>query len=54
MMAVGILDELSVPLIYVTHLPEEALSVSDWAVLIDNGQVVTSGPPSDVMPSMNP
>ena len=39
--------------IYVTHLPEEALSVADWAVLIDNGRVVTSGPPSDVMPSMN-
>jgi molybdate transport system ATP-binding protein len=49
----GIRDELSVPLIYVTHLPEEAISVADWAVLIDNGRVVTSGPPSDVMPSMN-
>jgi len=49
----GIRDELSVPLIYVTHLPEEALSVADWAVLIDNGRVVTSGPPPEVMPSMN-
>jgi molybdate transport system ATP-binding protein len=49
----GIRDELSVPLIYVTHLPEEALSVADWTVLIDNGRVVTSGPPSEVMPSMN-
>ena len=46
----GIRDELSVPLIYVTHLPEEALSVADWAVLIDNGRVVTSGPPPDVRP----
>src|SRR5581483_8675245 len=41
----GIRDELSVPLIYVTHLPEEALSVADWAVLIDNGRLVASGPP---------
>jgi molybdate transport system ATP-binding protein len=46
----GIRDELSVPLIYVTHLPEEALSVADWAVLIDNGQLVASGPPRDIMP----
>jgi molybdate transport system ATP-binding protein len=47
----GIRDELSVPLIYVTHLPEEALTVADWAVLIDNGCIVASGPPRDVMPS---
>jgi molybdate transport system ATP-binding protein len=45
----GIRDELSVPLIYVTHLPEEALTVADWAVLIDNGHIVASGPPRDVM-----
>lgn len=47
----GIRDELSVPLIYVTHLPEEALMVADWAVLIDNGRIAASGPPRDVMPS---
>ena len=47
----GIRDELSVPLIYVTHLPEEALSVADWVVLIDNGRVTASGPPSDVIPA---
>ena len=41
----GIRDELSVPLIYVTHLPEEALTVADWAILIDNGTVAASGPP---------
>jgi molybdate transport system ATP-binding protein len=47
----GIRDELSVPLIYVTHLPEEALAVADWAVLIDNGRIAASGPPRDVMPA---
>ena len=41
----GIRDELSVPLVYVTHLPEEALSVADWAVLIDEGRIAASGPP---------
>ena len=48
---IGIRDELSVPLIYVTHLPEEALTVADWAVLVDNGRIAASGPPHDVMPS---
>jgi molybdate transport system ATP-binding protein len=47
----GIRDELSVPLIYVTHLPEEALSVADWVVLIDGGRVTASGPPADVIPT---
>jgi molybdate transport system ATP-binding protein len=47
----GIRDELSVPLIYVTHLPEEALSVADWVVLIDGGRVTASGPPADVIPA---
>jgi len=42
---IRIRDELSVPLIYVTHLPEEALTVADWAVLIDNGRIAASGPP---------
>ena len=47
----GIRDELSVPLIYVTHLPEEALTVADWAVLVDDGRIAASGPPRDVMPA---
>jgi molybdate transport system ATP-binding protein len=47
----GIRDELSVPLIYVTHLPEEALTVADWAVLIDNGRIAASGLPREVMPA---
>ena len=46
----SIRDALSVPLIYVTHLPEEALSVADWVVLLDGGRVVGSGPPRDVIP----
>jgi molybdate transport system ATP-binding protein len=45
----GIRDELSVPMIYVTHLPEEAVAVADWAVLIDGGRVVAAGPPDQVV-----
>ena len=42
-------DELSTPLIYVTHSPEEARTVSDWAIVIDNGSIVASGPPGDAI-----
>ena len=48
---IGIRDQLGVPLIYVTHLPEEALTVADWAVLIDNGQIVAEGPPKETFES---
>jgi molybdate transport system ATP-binding protein len=48
----GIRDELAVPLIYVTHLPEEALTVADWAVLIDNGRIVAAGPPKQTFGSL--
>jgi molybdate transport system ATP-binding protein len=47
----GIRDELAIPLIYVTHLPEEALTVADWAVLIDNGRIAAAGPPKDTFES---
>jgi molybdate transport system ATP-binding protein len=47
----GIRDQLGVPLIYVTHLPEEALTVADWAVLIDNGRILAEGPPKQTFES---
>jgi molybdate transport system ATP-binding protein len=47
----GIRDQLEVPLIYVTHLPEEALTVADWAVLIDNGRILAEGPPKETFES---
>src|SRR6185503_2231130 len=47
----GIRDQLGVPLIYVTHLPEEALTVADWAVLIDNGRILAEGPPRQTFQS---
>jgi molybdate transport system ATP-binding protein len=50
----GIRDQLGVPLIYVTHLPEEALTVADWAVLIDNGRILAEGPPKQMFESFGP
>lgn len=47
---VAIRDDLAVPMIYVTHSPEEARAVADYAVVLDDGRVTAAGPPGDVLP----
>ena len=47
---VAIRDELQVPLVYVTHSPEEARAVADYAVVLDEGKVVAAGKPQEVLP----
>jgi molybdate transport system ATP-binding protein len=47
---IAIRDELRVPLVYVTHSPEEARAVADYAVVLDEGKVVAAGKPRDVLP----
>ena len=42
-------DDLGVPLVYVTHSPDEAISVADVAIALEEGRVVASGPPRDVL-----
>jgi molybdate transport system ATP-binding protein len=42
-------DELGVPLLYVTHSPEEAVAVADYAIALEEGRVVASGIPRDVV-----
>ena len=37
-------DELSIPLIYVSHAEEEVRRITDWVIVLDRGQVVQSGP----------
>ncbi|MDH4580605.1 molybdenum ABC transporter ATP-binding protein [Pseudomonas sp. BN415] len=37
-------DELDIPVIYVSHSPEEVARLADHLVLLDNGQVLASGP----------
>ena len=49
-MLVAIRDDLEVPMIYVTHSPEEARAVADYAVVLDEGRVVAAGSPGDVLP----
>jgi molybdate transport system ATP-binding protein len=47
---VAIRDDLGVPLIYVTHSPEEARAVADFAIVLDEGRVVAAGAPAEVLP----
>lgn len=37
-------DELSIPVIYVSHAPDEVARLADHLVLLDNGRVAASGP----------
>ena len=42
-------DELSLPMLVITHDPDEALLLGEVAVVLDRGRVVASGPPRDVL-----
>lgn len=42
-------DELDIPLIYVSHAPDEIAHLADNMVLLENGRVLASGPPIDLM-----
>ena len=37
-------DELAVPILYVSHAPDEVARLADHLVLLENGRVVASGP----------
>lgn len=37
-------DELSIPIVYVSHAPDEVARLADHLVLLDGGRVVASGP----------
>ena len=47
---VAIRDDLRVPLVYVTHSPDEARAVADYAIVLDEGKVVAAGVPAEVLP----
>jgi len=42
-------DELSIPSLYVTHMPDEVARLADHLVLLDHGRVVASGPLQDTL-----
>jgi molybdate transport system ATP-binding protein len=42
-------DELEIPVIYVSHAPDEVARLADHLVLLDEGHVVASGPLSETL-----
>lgn len=42
-------DELSIPVIYVSHAPDEVARLADHLVLLEQGQVLASGPLNQVL-----
>lgn len=44
-------DELGVPVVYVTHSPDEAMQVADVAIVLDGGRATACGVPRDVLGS---
>jgi molybdate transport system ATP-binding protein len=42
-------DELEIPILWITHDPDEAQVAGEIAVVIENGRAVASGPPREVL-----
>lgn len=42
-------DELSIPVIYVSHAPDEVARLADHLVLLEEGRVIASGPLADTL-----
>lgn len=52
---VRIRDEFAIPTLYVSHAPEEVLSLADDVLVLERGRVVTRGRPAEVfVPSSEP
>jgi molybdate transport system ATP-binding protein len=42
-------DELDLPILYITHDPDEAMLVGDVALVLEAGRVIAAGPPRPVL-----
>jgi len=42
-------DELDLPMLYITHDPDEAMLLGNVAAVLDGGRVVATGPPKQVL-----
>ncbi|MGC4366283.1 molybdenum ABC transporter ATP-binding protein [Hydrogenophaga sp. R2] len=47
-------DELSLPMLYVTHSVDELARLADHLVVLEHGQVKVSGPAAEVMSAIHP
>ena len=43
------IEELDVPLLYVTHRAEEAVAIGEEALLLERGRIVAVGPPAEIL-----
>jgi molybdate transport system ATP-binding protein len=46
---VDLRDELRIPMVYVTHVNDEATAITDFAVVLDSGRVSAAGPSASVL-----
>lgn len=46
-------DELNIPVLYVSHAPDEVARLADHLVLLEAGRVLASGPTRELMTRMN-
>ncbi len=42
-------DELALPMLYITHDPDEAMLLGERVAVLDEGRLVATGPPRDVL-----
>lgn len=47
-------DDLDIPVIYVTHSPDELARLADYVVIMEEGRVLTSGPLTATLARMDP
>lgn len=46
---VDVRDQLGIPIVYVTHVSDEATAIADYAVVLDSGRVGASGPAAGIL-----
>ena len=49
---VDLRDRLQLPMVYVTHVNDEAAAITDYAVVLDNGRVGAAGPAAQILSSL--
>lgn len=48
-MLIDVRDELGIPMVYVTHVNDEATAIADYAVMLDSGRVSAAGPADRIL-----
>ncbi len=46
-------DELTIPLVYVSHDAEEVAMIADWVLIVNEGRITAAGEPAETLASAN-